>query len=91
MPDSHYVLAALMASAIAGAPRALPFALLAPLRHGELIRFLGDHSPVGVMIALVGYTLVNIAWVDPAIALPIILNIIVTIGLQLWRSTWCSA
>ena len=87
MPDSHYVLAAvLVASAITWALRALPFALLAPLRHGELIRFLGDHSPVGVMIALVGYTLRNIAWVDPAIALPIILSIIVTIGLQLWRS-----
>jgi branched-subunit amino acid transport protein AzlD len=57
-----------------------------PLRNSELIRFLGDHSPVGVMIALVGYTLRNVAWLDPAIALPILLSVTVTIGLQLWRS-----
>jgi branched-subunit amino acid transport protein AzlD len=55
MPDPQYLLAAvLVASAITWALRAVPFALLAPLRHSELIRFLGDHSPVGVMIALVG-------------------------------------
>jgi branched-subunit amino acid transport protein AzlD len=57
MPDPHYLFAAvLVASAITWALRAVPFALLAPLRHSDLIRFLGDHSPVGVMIALVGYT-----------------------------------
>lgn len=38
------------------------------------------------MIALVGYTLRNVAWLDPAIALPILLSVTVTIGLQLWRS-----
>ena len=46
--------AVLVAAAMTWALRAVPFALLAPLRHNELIRFLGDHSPVGVMIALVG-------------------------------------
>ena len=70
MHDPQYVLAAvLVAAAITWALRAVPFALLAPLRHSELIRFLGDHSPVGVMIALVGYTVRNLAWLDPAIAL----------------------
>ena len=54
MPDPFYVLAAvLVASAVTWALRALPVGLLAPLRNSELIRFLGDHSPVGVMIALV--------------------------------------
>jgi branched-subunit amino acid transport protein AzlD len=87
MPDPHYVLAAvLLASAITWALRAVPFALLAPLRHNELIRFLGDHNPVGVMIALVGYTLRNVAWLDPAITLPILISGAITAGLQLWRS-----
>jgi branched-subunit amino acid transport protein AzlD len=87
MPDPHYLLTAvLVASAITWALRAVPFALLAPLRHSELIRFLGDHSPVGVMIALVGYTVRNIAWLDPAIALPILVSGAMTTGLQMWRS-----
>lgn len=38
------------------------------------------------MIALVGYTLRNVAWLDPAIGPPILLSVTVTIGLQLWRS-----
>jgi branched-subunit amino acid transport protein AzlD len=38
------------------------------------------------MIALVGYTLRNVAWLDPAIAVPILLAIAVTVGLHLWRS-----
>ena len=75
MPNPHYLLAAvLVASAITWALRAVPFALLAPLRHSELIRFLGDHNPVGVMIALVGYTVRDIVWLDPAIALPILVS-----------------
>ena len=87
MPDPFYVLTVvLVASAVTWSLRALPFALLAPPRNSELIRFLGDHSPVGVMIALVGYTLRTVAWLDPAIALPILLSVTVTIGLQLWRS-----
>jgi branched-subunit amino acid transport protein AzlD len=38
------------------------------------------------MIAVVGYTLRNIPWLDPAIALPVLMGIAVTGGLQLWRS-----
>ena len=38
------------------------------------------------MIALVGYTLRNVAWLDPAIAVSILLAIAVTVGLPLWRS-----
>ena len=87
MHDPQYVLAAvLVAAAITWALRAVPFALMAPLRPSELIRFLGDHSPVGVMIALVGYTVRNVAWLDPAIALPILVSGAITAGLQLWRS-----
>ena len=38
------------------------------------------------LIALVGYTGRNIAWFDPAIALPILVSGAITAGLQLWRS-----
>ena len=87
MPDPLHLLAAVLtATAITWTLRAIPFALLAPLRNSGLIRFLGDHSPVGIMIALVGYSLRNVAWPDAAIALPIVLAIAVTIGLHLWRS-----
>jgi branched-subunit amino acid transport protein AzlD len=52
-----------------------------------LIRFLGGHSPVGVMIALVGHMLSNVAWLDLAIAVSILLAMAVTVGLHLWRSS----
>jgi branched-subunit amino acid transport protein AzlD len=87
VPDPQYILAAVVVAAtVTWALRAMPFALLAPLRHSELIRFLGDHSPVGVMIALVGYTIRNVAWLDPAIALPVLISGAITAGFQLWRS-----
>jgi branched-subunit amino acid transport protein AzlD len=92
MPDPHYLFAAvLVASAITWALRAVSFALLAPLRHSDLIRFLGDHSPVGVMIALVGYTLRNVAWLDPAIALPILISGAITARFSCGGPAWCSA
>jgi branched-subunit amino acid transport protein AzlD len=87
MPDPLYLLGAVLtAMAITWTLRAIPFALLAPLRNGGLIRFLGAHSPVGVMIALVGHMLSNVAWLDLAIAVPILLAMAVTVGLHLWRS-----
>jgi branched-subunit amino acid transport protein AzlD len=86
MSDPLYLLAAvLVATTLTWMLRAAPFAVLAPLQDSELVRFLGDHSPVGVMITLVGYTLRNVAWLNPAIAFPILLAIAVTVGLQLWR------
>jgi branched-subunit amino acid transport protein AzlD len=38
------------------------------------------------MIALVGYTLRNVAWLDLAIAVPILLAIAVIVSLHLWHS-----
>lgn len=42
--------------------------------------------PVGVMIALVGYTLREVGWLDPWDAIPVIGGLVVTAVLQLWRS-----
>lgn len=60
MPDSGYVLASLLVmGAVTVALRWAPFAFIRVLRGSELVRFLGVTMPVGVMVALVAYTLVD--------------------------------
>ena len=87
MPDGPYLLAVVVVCAlITWALRALPFAVLAPLRSSALVHHLGEHMPVGVMIALVGYTLRDVAWLDWTIAGPVLLAGVVTVALQWWRS-----
>ena len=87
MPDNLYLLAAvLISAAVTWGLRAVPFALLAPLRTSRLISFLGDQMPVGVMISLVGYTLRDVVWPDPSVSLPVLAALIVTAALQFWKS-----
>ena len=77
MPSTGYVLAALTTIfVITFALRALPFAVLEPLRASPYIAFLSRYMPVGIMLILVVYTLRT---VPEAVALA------VTIGLHLWR------
>ncbi|MFD5868947.1 branched-chain amino acid transporter permease [Corynebacterium sp. NPDC060344] len=60
MPDSGYVLVSLLVmGAVTVALRWAPFAFIRVLRGSELVRFLGVTMPVGVMVALVAYTLVD--------------------------------
>ena len=60
MPGSGYVLASLLVmGAVTVALRWAPFAFIRVLRGSELVRFLGVTMPVGVMVALVAYTLVD--------------------------------
>lgn len=60
MPDSGYVLASLLVmGAVTVALRWAPFAFIRVLRGSELVRLLGVTMPVGVMVALVAYTLVD--------------------------------
>lgn len=60
MPDSGYVLASLLVmGAVTIALRWAPFAFIRVLRGSELVRSLGVTMPVGVMVALVAYTLVD--------------------------------
>lgn len=82
MPDPAFVVAAILVSAaVTWALRALPFALLAPLRASALVRYLGAHMPAGVMTVLVVYTLTTLD--GPPVAL--IVALAVTAGLHLWR------
>ena len=87
MPDNKYILLlVVVAAAITWALRALPFAVLAPMRHSAVVRDLSVHMPVGVMVMLAIYTLrpavsgaggVQLVWLAVAVA--------VTAGLHLWR------
>ncbi|QGS34461.1 branched-chain amino acid ABC transporter permease [Corynebacterium xerosis] len=95
MPGSGYVLASLLGmGAVTVALRWAPFAFIRVLRGSELVRFLGVTMPVGVMVALVAYTLVDrmglvgggdAAAGDPGGWWAAPLALTVTVILHLWR------
>lgn len=85
MPDTHYAVAAvLVAAAVTWALRALPFAVLTPLRTSSTVEFLSARMPAGVMVILVVYCLRDLPVTDGRAAAPV-LALAVTIGLHLWR------
>lgn len=91
LPDSGYVLAALFAmGAVTVALRALPFAFVRTLKGSPLFEFLGTTMPVGVMVALVVYTVFGRLGLsgeggDPGAAWAVPVALLVTIGLHWWR------
>ncbi|WP_433608299.1 branched-chain amino acid transporter permease [Prescottella agglutinans] len=85
MPDVSYILAALaVIMAVTFALRAVPFAVIAPLRSSALVHYLGAHMPVGIMLILAVYTLRNVS-IAPTSLIPAVAALAVTIGLHLWR------
>lgn len=88
MTDPWHVLSAVLVSAaVTWTLRAAPFAMLAPLRHSALLAYIGDRTPVGVMVILATYTLRD---TDPVVltsAGPAALALAITIGLHLWRGS----
>lgn len=99
MPEPGYVLASLLVmGAVTVALRWAPFAFIRVLRGSELVRLLGVTMPVGVMVALVAYTLVDrmglvgggdggaeAAAGDPGGWWAAPLALLVTVALHLWR------
>lgn len=86
MYDPWYILAGvLISAAITWTLRALPFAMLAPLRRSELLAYLGERLPVGIMLVLAVYTMRDLEIANLASGPPAIVALIITIGLQLWR------
>jgi branched chain amino acid efflux pump len=90
MPDTAYIaLLVGISAAITWALRALPFAVLAPMRQSAVVKYLSLHMPVGVMVILVLYTVHNaitdaagagalqLVWLAVAVTL--------TAALHLWR------
>lgn len=86
MPDNTYVCAAVLTAAtVTWALRALPFAVLSPLRRSRFLPYLGARMPVGVMAILVVYTLRNVRLIDATSAVPAAAALLVTTALHLWR------
>jgi branched-subunit amino acid transport protein AzlD len=83
--NSHIVAMVLVSAAITWVLRALPFAVLAPMRRSAVVRYLSLHMPLGIMVILAFYTVRN---VPAAGALPgwsAVAALAVTVGLHLWR------
>lgn len=86
MPDDAYLwAAALVMFAVTFALRALPFAVLRPLRESALVAYLSRHMPTGIMVVLALYTLRDVSLGESPHGLPEALAIAVTMGLHLWR------
>jgi len=85
LPDTAYIMAALVVMfAVTFALRALPFAVLMPLRGSALVGFLSEQMPGGIMVILVVYTLRDVSLVGSH-GLPEALALAATVGLHLWR------
>lgn len=86
MPDTGYIaLLVGVAAALTWALRALPFAALAPMRHSAVVRYLSLHMPLGVMVMLALYTVRDAPEATGRQQLWLLIAILVTVGLQLWR------
>jgi branched-subunit amino acid transport protein AzlD len=86
VPDTRYLLAAVIASAAGTwALRAVPFIALARLRVSTTVDYLSTRMPAGVMVILFAYCLRNLPLTAPAHLLAPLLALAVTIGLHLWR------
>lgn len=87
MDDTQYLLAVtLVAAGVTWALRALPFAILAPLRSSQLLPYIAERIPVGVMVILTVYTLRHVNVIDPASVVPAMLGVVVTAALHLWKA-----
>lgn len=81
----HIAALVAVSAAVTWALRALPFAVLAPMRHSVIVKYLSLHMPLGVMVMLALYTIRGVTeatvpqqvWMGIAVA--------VTVGLHLWR------
>ena len=86
MPDAAYLTAAVaIAAAITWALRALPFAVLAPLRRSRVVPYLAASMPIGVMAILVVHTLRHTALTVPPFGAAVGLALAATVALHLWR------
>lgn len=86
MSTEHYLLAAVtLAAAITFALRLLPFIFRRALKGSQLLDALSHWLPLGAMICLTAYVLLEIDYSSPQTALPYLAGAAVTAGLHLWR------
>ncbi|MCF6471914.1 branched-chain amino acid ABC transporter [Nonomuraea sp. MG754425] len=63
--------------------RALPFAVLAPLRRSSVLRYLALRMPVGIMLILALYTLRDLRLTPWTGVVPAVVALAVAVGLHL--------
>jgi branched-subunit amino acid transport protein AzlD len=86
VPDPIYLAGVVaVAAAVTWAVRALPFALLAPLRASKVVPYLAASTPVGVMAALVVHTLRHTSLTTPPHGAPVAIALAATVALHVWR------
>lgn len=86
MADSAHIAAMVAVSAaVTWGLRALPFAVLAPMRRSVIVRYLSLHMPVGVMVILAFYTLREIPEAAGGRAAATGMALAVTVALHAWR------
>jgi branched-subunit amino acid transport protein AzlD len=82
---AHIAALVLVSAAITWALRALPFAVLAPMRRSAVVRYLSLYMPLGVMVMLALYTLREVPGADSVHGWAAVAALLVTVGLHLWR------
>ncbi|MEW1779065.1 AzlD domain-containing protein [Streptomyces sp. NPDC086777] len=78
------LLAVAVSAAVTWALRALPFTVLASLRAGRTVRYLGARMPAGVMVILFVHCLRDLPLTQPRGTAPLA-ALAVTVGLHLRR------
>ena len=87
MPEASYLFAAVaVAAAITFALRALPFAVIEPLRSSRPARELAARMPAGLMLILAVYLLRDVPTQSPARAAVTLAAAGVVAVLHVWRS-----
>ncbi|QYN35171.1 AzlD domain-containing protein [Pseudonocardia sp. DSM 110487] len=82
MPDAAYLTSVVaIAAAVTWTLRALPFALLAPLRASKVVPYLAASMPAGVMAILVIHTLRDVPPYGAAVGIALA----ATVALHVWR------
>lgn len=81
----HIAALVAVSAGVTWALRALPFAVLAPMRHSVIVRYLSLHMPLGVMVMLALYTVRDVAEAAGRQQVWMVIAVLVTAGLQLWR------
>ncbi|EGD55272.1 branched-chain amino acid transporter permease [Gordonia neofelifaecis] len=86
MPSTGYLLSAIAtAAAITFALRAIPFALPKRIARAPMTVYLRDALPVGAVLILAVYCVVDIDFSDSRAATAQLIGAAVTVGVHLWR------
>ena len=85
LTPAHIALLVAVSAAVTWALRIVPFAVLAPMRHSAVVKYLCVHMPVGVMVMLALYTLRHAPESDARELGWLLIAVAVTVGLHLWR------